>query len=370
MSQKFKLLILSVGSLLGQNILDVLARRRERVTVIGTNSQVENPRNFRCDRLYRLPEMRQQEVFGQEFQALLEREQPKLILPGRDDDVVFLADFKANNPSWSNALPCGKVEIARIIRDKFLTYTWATEHHLPFAHSFVYTSSQDRSALNQFIQEAGYPLIAKPRDGFGSRGVYIIPNEKVLQPLLELNNLLFQEYLMPPDDLSEHLKRYTIAPPLFFQIPEQHQYAAQTLISPDGHLHKKYTSVSTMVLGRCERLERIEEPDMQTLLEDYAKVLYQAGWLGPLNIQCKRDRQGQWKVHEINLRMSGGTSARLLTGYDELGHLLNTFYPEFNFPDLSGATPKGVVVRSLTDTFIATQDMQQFAQQGFWSASD
>ena len=51
--EKFKILIISVGSLLGQNILDALEGRRDKVEIIGINTIAENPRVFRCDRLYK-----------------------------------------------------------------------------------------------------------------------------------------------------------------------------------------------------------------------------------------------------------------------------------------------------------------------------
>ena len=49
-----------MGSLVGQNILDVLeyagASRRSLVEVVGTNSLPDSPGNFRCDRSYLVPE--------------------------------------------------------------------------------------------------------------------------------------------------------------------------------------------------------------------------------------------------------------------------------------------------------------------------
>ena len=55
-----KLLLSSVGSLVGQEILDVLeapgCSRRHLVEVIGTNSVAAAANNFRCDRCCLVPE--------------------------------------------------------------------------------------------------------------------------------------------------------------------------------------------------------------------------------------------------------------------------------------------------------------------------
>jgi hypothetical protein len=46
---RLKILVLSVGSLLGQNILDALEGRREQVDVIGGDTGTTNARLFRCE---------------------------------------------------------------------------------------------------------------------------------------------------------------------------------------------------------------------------------------------------------------------------------------------------------------------------------
>lgn len=56
---KIKILIASVGSLVGQNILDALEfpefNRRNLVHITGTNSISLTANNFRCDECYLVP---------------------------------------------------------------------------------------------------------------------------------------------------------------------------------------------------------------------------------------------------------------------------------------------------------------------------
>ena len=52
----FKLLILSVGSLLGQVTLDVLDGRRDHLHIVGFNSIANAPSNYRCDEVFLTPE--------------------------------------------------------------------------------------------------------------------------------------------------------------------------------------------------------------------------------------------------------------------------------------------------------------------------
>ena len=92
-----KLLITSVGSLLGQNILDTIETRRSMIRVIGMNHTADNPRNFRCDKVY-LVQGTETDQFYKEFTAIVEKENPDFILPARDGDSIFLSDYKSNRP--------------------------------------------------------------------------------------------------------------------------------------------------------------------------------------------------------------------------------------------------------------------------------
>ncbi|PKL77603.1 MAG: hypothetical protein CVV27_04980 [Candidatus Melainabacteria bacterium HGW-Melainabacteria-1] len=364
---RFKILLLSAGSHLGQNLLDVLESRRHLVEVTGLNSEAENSQLFRCDQAYLMPQLNQREAFGDRLLALLEQHQPDLILPGRDDDVVFLAEFRQAHPAFAPMIPCGPAAVAHIARDKFATWQWAQAQQLPFAESFVCSGSEQLDALHAFVERVGFPLIAKPRKGFGSLGVYVATHWPQVEKLSGIQDLVFQEYLDPPE-LQAASQRYQSALPLFFEIPEDSHYTAQTLITPSGQLSEVFCSLSRMVRGRDEWYRRIRHAELEDLLKRYAAAFYQAGWVGPLNLQCKPDRQGQWKAYEVNLRFSGGTSCRLKLGYDEVGRLIRTFYPATDFPDHSLAEPvAGQIQRVLQDRLIPDRDLAQLQTAHCWS---
>lgn len=365
-----KLLLTSVGSLLGQNMLDALETRRFRAHVAGTNTVAQNPRNYRCDVVYLVPPTNQAVLFEETLLAILEIEKPDLILAGRDEDVVFLAEFKEKYPAWRQAVAYGSARAARIMQDKWESYGFARQHQLPFAKTLLYSPESERALLEDFIQTVKFPLIAKPRQGFGSNGIYVVTEWEQIARLVASGSLLLQEYLGDPCNLERHRQAYALAMPLFFQIPETTQYACQAIISPSGQLSEIFCSRNTMVMGRCEYTEVIHEPELFTLTERYASALSAYGWEGPLNLQCKPDCQGQWKVFELNPRMSGSTSARLCLGYDEMGILMSFFLPKMVFPNLTVADkPQGVVIRSLTDDFVAHSWVRTLETERVWKKS-
>lgn len=371
MKGPFKILILSVGSLLGQCVLDVLEGRRQGIKVIGLNSQAQNPCNFRCDQAYLMPLSDQRQAFTERFLEILALESPNLILPGRDEDVLFLAEFREAYPVHAARIPCGTPTAARIVNDKHHTWQWAQSRCLPFAESFLLTSVS-RPQLPAFLNRCVYPLIAKPRNGFGSQGVCFVRCEAGIDQLARTGDVFLQEYLGQGKQLEADFACYDHQcgrnVPLFFQIPDTTQYAAQTLIGPDGRQGASFCSVNTMIMGRVEVFRQQALPGLEALLGQYTQALAAIGWRGCVNLQAKPDADGVWKAFELNLRMTGGTSSRLHFSFDELGLLLKEFYPEFDFPVMKGAAIAGTVIRRLHDTFIPDSCVDALVRNGIWQA--
>jgi carbamoylphosphate synthase large subunit len=81
------ILITSVGSLVGLNILDSLEAMRTRLRVVGTNSEPKAPNNFRCDVAYLAPETADP-AFIARLRTIIAHEKPDLVLAGRDADLA------------------------------------------------------------------------------------------------------------------------------------------------------------------------------------------------------------------------------------------------------------------------------------------
>lgn len=348
-----KLLITSVGSLLGQNILDSIENRRNLIDVIGMNSIAENPRNFRCDTVY-LVHNTNNNNFLTDFTTIIEKEKPDFILPGRDEDIIFLSDFKNNHKKvFEKTIPFGSSFIPHLLLDKYQTHLFCRKNQLAFADTFLYDEKSKKSELNTFIHKHNFPLLVKPRQGFGSHGVYFVLNHEQLEEFAGEEEILIQEYLGKKDDILKYKNVFNRGIPLFFQVTEKEQYAAQTIISPDGKVGEIFITINTMVFGRAEYMKRIINKDIEKLVHEYSRIFYDYGWYGPLNFQLKPDREGVWKVFELNPRMTGTSSGRSLLGYDEFGILADLFIPDLNIPNLTGTQKvKGKVIKYLHDNLL------------------
>nr|NQU92565.1 hypothetical protein [Bacteroidota bacterium] len=243
-----KILITSVGSLVGQNILDALKSRRENISIIGINSIAESQRIFRCDKVYLVPPTEQSQTFEPAFDAIFQSEQPDLVLAGRDIDVIFLANYKKAHPEIGNRIPGGDTWIAQMMYDKVETFRFAEKNNLSFALTFLYRDSNDLQSLDGFIERQGFPLIVKPRKGCGSLDVFFVNDYDQVNTLIsEGGEVLFQEYLCHDKLFEQYNENYRKAIPLFFQIPDTNDFAAQFVISPHGNLLDFITTQHSLI---------------------------------------------------------------------------------------------------------------------------
>ena len=365
-----KLLITSVGSLLGQNILDSIESRRGQIEVCGMNTISENARNFRCDTNYLVHNTLSPE-FEKDFKRIIEKEQPDFILPGRDADCVFLTDFKEKHPrEFVNKIPFGSSVIPKMMFDKHQSFLFCQKYGLPFADSFFYKNKADKAGLDDFVEKHTFPLLTKPREGFGSLGVQFILNREQLIKATQNEEIFFQEYLGNPNDILKYEDFFNSGIPLFFQIPENNQYAAQTIISPDGSIGEVFFVKASMMHGRAEESRQIHNKEVEELVHRFAKAFYANGWYGPANFQLKQDRKGQWKVFELNPRLTGTSSGRTLMGFDEFGMLCDIFIPELNISNLTKKEKvQGTLIKYLTDYLLLDEDVEQLKTNKVWKKS-
>ena len=364
--------MLSAGSLLGQNMLDALAKRRHKVQIIGLDANAFSARIYRCDKVYLSP-LTASPFFESFLLQIINAEKPHLVLPGGDQDVVFLSRFKEKYPELSNLLPVGSSNAAAIINDKALSYSIAVKHKLPFASTLVLESTSLKAAL-KWATDISYPLIAKPRNGYASLGVKFIVDESQVEELFNHHQYqyILQEILDYNQETEDYIrsfqKQIKSGIPLFTYLPDHHEYTAQTCILPDGNIDKIFTSITSMIIGRCEKSVQIDNIELTSVSLAYARAMASEGWRGMLNLQLKLTNKG-FIAYEMNGRMSGSTSARELVGYDEIG-LVAKHFAGFDISSYASASNSdGFVYRSLTDYYVSNSAPEELAKNKVWQRS-
>ncbi|MGW5866726.1 ATP-grasp domain-containing protein [Streptomyces sp. NPDC055239] len=134
----------------------------------------------------------------------------------------------------------------------------------------------------------GYPAIAKPRRGSGSRGVHTVQGPRDLAGLAHDGSQLVQEMLPGTE------------------------YSVDVLIRPDGQVaaavprSRDKTDSGIVVAGRV-----VDAPEFSTLA---AAVVRALGLRGIANVQVREDRAGRPALLEVNPRPPGGMSLTIASG--------------------------------------------------------
>lgn len=315
-----KVMLTGVGSLVGKVVLDSLEGRRSGVTLIGVNHDPRSTGAARCDLVVPVPLVTDEAAYLQTIEQALDTHRPDVIIPCRDPEIAVLARWRDLTRPDAPVL-AGPSELVDVMRDKLDSAAWARARDLPFAASILSGGPESLAQAEAMAAATGFPLIAKPRKGSGSKGVLIIQDLAQLRVAAARPSLVLQPFYDPPTpeeldlDLSAGL-------PLFWEVPVTRQYGGQFLLGPRGEVGPHMTFRATMRLGRAERVEVFPDPGLDDVLTRCAMAFRGAGWIGPMNLQARRDRDG-WQVFEFGPRFSGGTSARLYLGLDEVGWLLN-----------------------------------------------
>lgn len=362
---KKKIIITSVGSLVGQNVLDSLDNRRENLIIVGTNSLAEAANNFRCDKSYLISKSANVEKYVEELTGIIIEEKPDLVIPGRDDEVVILAQMAKVLPEYKDKFLTGSEYFAKCMDDKVESYQFALKHDIPFAPTIQSGLEGAKTKAAQLIAEYGFPVIAKPNKGNGSRGIWVVLNKEQLDKIIREPDFAIQPLFGQSADLSFD-SRFGL--PLFWEIPETRLFASQVLINKNCEIDSIFGFISKMVNGKCERMDRCDNPEMRTVVMKFAEAAVAEGWRGPFNIQLKEDLKHGFQVIEMNGRFSGGTSGRYHFGFDEVGMVLEDWIGEGVIPKKQLPEGVNVITKILSDFEIVQSNVDALNSNKVWAS--
>lgn len=358
-----RLLLVSGASFVGQNVLMALAGRRTQVWVAATGTEARDLALFDFDAAYLALPTADSRRFEQRLLEVIADTGPDLIVPCRDDDVVWLSDFAHRHAQTCPRALCGAVDVARILCDKWKSHEFARARGLPFVPTLV---SAPTHAMRAFIARHGFPLVAKPRDGFASRGVFLLVNEDQVRAALARPNYMVQPFLGDHASVLSTLEGFDHhGIPLFFTF-EGVKRGTQLLIAPDGSLAGAFCTRQRMRQGGSDRVEVDDDAVSNALARQCGAAFAAAGWRGPLNIQCLEAPDGSLHIHEFNGRFTGATEARRLLGYDEVALAIHHFLGRDIVQDPRAPDTFPLAVRVLTTRAPDAARLSALEHAGCW----
>jgi FMN phosphatase YigB (HAD superfamily) len=260
-----------------------------RVLVADVNE--ENVARYFADAFFRMPSLKEKQVFEDFIVDLCEREGVTTIFAATEQELELLADHRNVFAAGGATVYVSDIPLLELARDKLLFYRWLLNEGFPCLP--CYTTPLDPNAT--------FPLIGKPRSGWGGRGLYILADrEAFLKISIDQN----QEFVWQPclREFDEYSVDFSISvegkiSPLAFRRRIRSKDGFAILCEPGAPPHVRETA--QRVLDRMVPL----------------------GARGPLNLQILRIGDSCW-VSDLNPRAGTSMPLSLAIGLNPVAFLL------------------------------------------------
>ncbi len=361
-----KILITSVGSNVGGNFQLCLAHRRDEFHFIGTNLIAESAFNFMCDEVYIVPPVAKEDAFYDAHRKLIREFAPDMVVAGRDQDVSVLARLRENETLGGTELLVPSVASAEVSNDKYQSYLFAQKAGLPFARSAV--TFEDAKAI---ADDSGYPVIAKPRmHGHASKDVFIVRNERELAAAVAAGGFVIQEMIGEKNAAESYDPISECGVPLYYSYAISDQISCQSLVGHNSQVLYCIASQNYYSFGRSNKYVPIGDPKVLWVVRGYAEALGKMGHFGPLNLQGKKDANGNLVIYEINMRFTGATQGRTVLGWTEVEYAVDYIF-DGKMPMVTNAPVNNL--RAVREPFAYALDDKVLAaltEKKYWKRDD
>jgi carbamoyl-phosphate synthase large subunit len=296
-TSKANVLITATGSIIGQGIIKCLKLANAsndspvNYRVIGTDMNAQAAGIYRCDIGILVPSASSPDYIDSIIKV--SREQTvHAIYVGSDVELIVLSEAKERIEHETGAkVLTSPIQVLITARDKWKTFEFLNANNLPNAASSLPEDNE------KFTKEFGYPIVVKPREGYGSKLFFIANNRDEMDYAVSKIqragwNPILQEYLN--DDWAEFTTGVTV--------DKFGKYIMSSIsirkITKSGQTYKAF-------IDSFENIRRSAE-----------EVALRLGARGAINIQAKLQRN-EPKIFEINPRFSATCPMRSAAGINE-----------------------------------------------------
>ncbi len=268
----------------GQRVDIVSAFRRAGAHTVAVDANELAPALYHADERAIVPRVDDPGYLAA-LQGLVRDHEIRLIVPLADLDHLLLAERRAEFGGPLVLLPAP--DVVRRTEDKYQAHVFFEEHGIPSPASWLPDGLPD---------DLSYPVLVKPRRGFGSRDIYRAHDR---------------------EELDFYLRR-TQADSFVQQVCAGEEFSIDVFCDFDGRCLAAIPR--TMIEskgGESIKGMSIKDP---ALIEFGRQVAETLPIWGPANVQCFRVSEGRHEVTDVNPRFGGGFPLPLAAGgrYPEL----------------------------------------------------
>jgi carbamoyl-phosphate synthase large subunit len=309
--EKRRVLVTGIGGNVGQGILRNIRNCFPDIYLVGIDIASFSPGNHLCDAVFKVP-YSFEEGYISTVSEIIKNEKIELVIPSTDYEIYYLS---LNRNSLNATILASQPETSKIYLDKFLTYEFLSKNSIPFAKSWLakdYDFSENE-------------IIAKPREGRGSRGIIINPENPLELP---------KDYMIQP-------------------LHKGIEITTAIYVNKDAKLHGLFTMERSLTNGTTTESKVVFNYDKE-LTKIAQKMIELGGLAGSFNIQSIVTPLNEIIPFEINCRISGTNSIRHNLGFQDVKYGVQEYL--FNeIPD-SPSPIEGIATRILMDVIYPNQN--------------
>lgn len=286
--KKINVLVLGVGGNVSQGIIKALKLTKLDLYIVGACVTEDNVGYLWSDKHYIAP-YASDERFIDWVIGVCRKEKIDIIFSGVEENILILKKNLEYIQSKTDAeFISADYEHLMIGQDKYATCEWLRGNKCNYPQ---YALGSDRRAVEEMADLYGLPLLVKPRTGKSAQGVMLIRNKEELACTELTEQMVVQEYI------GTENSEYTV-----------------------GCYDNHYIIMKRVLKnGTTWRAEVVED---QAVLAESQKIYQAFGQTGPLNIQLRKNDNGEPVCFELNVRFSGTTAMRANFGFEDVKAML------------------------------------------------
>jgi carbamoyl-phosphate synthase large subunit len=291
------ILVTAAGGIVGQGIIKCLKMAnasndgpvKYRITATDTNGQAAGL--YRSDDGILVPPSSDPNFIDALIEIAIQQD-IQAVFVGSDEELLIIGNSarRIEDETKAKVISCSP-EVLMTSRDKWKTFEFLKSNNLPYAASSL---PEDGGS---FIQEHGFPLVVKPREGYGSLHFYLVNNKYELEYAISKIEKAGWRPL-----LQEYLSGSNI------------EFTSGVTIDRFG----KYvlSSISIQKTIKSGQTYKALIDDFEDIRKASEEVALRLGARGAINIQA-RIKEGIPKTFEINPRFSATCPMRSAAGVNE-----------------------------------------------------
>lgn len=336
MKKEINVLVLGVGGNVSQGILKALSNIKIPVHVVGGCISPYSAGLYTTNKALITPLADDPSFISWLIETCI-TENIQVILSGAEPVIKALSLHKDNILHQCEAVPivCDP-QVLSITNDKLMTCKWLEQNTFNYPR---YAASEDNAAVQKLLEDCSYPLIAKPRIGKGSQGIFILNSDSDLTKLQPIGGYVIQEYVGTPET------EYTVG-----CFCDRHYKVRQSLT-----FRRELLQGTTYVA---------EIEDSKPIRDEAIRIVEKLKPMGPCNLQMRLTADGRPVCFEINARFSGTTPIRGHFGFNDVELSLRHFVLNEDISDTAIQIKEGIALRYWNEIYINAECFKKLKGTG------